>query len=46
MNQYLDTLSQFAGMFYKDIPSDSQKFLVLMINEAILLSEIMERESK
>ena len=46
VNQYLDTLSQFAGMFYKDIPSDSQKFLVLMINEAILLSEIMERESK
>lgn len=46
VDQYLDTLSQYAGMFYKDIPSDSQKFLVLMINEAILLSEIMEKESK
>lgn len=46
VDQYLDTLSQYAGMLYKDIPSDSQKFLVLMINEAILLSEIMEKESK
>lgn len=46
VDQYLDTLSQYAGMFYKDIPSDSQKHLVLMINEAILLSEIMEKESK
>ena len=44
--QYLDTLSQFAGMFYKDIPRDSQKYLVLMVDEAILLSEIMDKESK
>lgn len=46
VRQYVESLSEFAGMFYKDIPHDSQKYLVLMVDEAILLSELMSKDSK
>lgn len=42
--QYVETLSQYRGMRYKDIPKDGQEHLVLMVDEAILLSEIMSKE--
>lgn len=42
--QYVEELSQYRGMRYKDIPKDGQEHLVLMVDEAILLSEIMGKE--
>lgn len=44
VDQYVETLAQYCGMRYKDIPKDGQEHLVLMVDEAILLSEIMSKE--
>ena len=44
LEQYLEALSQYRGMRFKDIPKDGQDHLVMMVDEAILLSEIMGKE--
>ena len=44
VDQYIEALAQYRGMRYKDIPRDGQEYLVLMVDEAILLSEIMSKE--
>lgn len=44
IDQYVGALSQYRGTRYKDIPKDGQDHLVMMVDEAILLSEIMVKE--
>jgi len=44
VEQYLDALAQYSGIPYKALPKDVQKDLVLMVDEAILLSELMNNE--
>ena len=44
VDQYIDALSQYRGMRFKDIPKDGQNHLVMMVDEAILLSEIISKE--
>lgn len=46
VEQYLDALSQYSGINYEEIPEKDQEQLVMMLNEAILLSELMIKESK
>lgn len=44
VERYVEALSLYRGMRYRDIPKDGQKCLVLMVDEAILLSEIMSKD--
>ena len=44
VDQYIEALSQYRGMRFKDIPKDGQNHLVMMVDEAILLSEIISKE--
>lgn len=44
VEQYVEGLSQYRGMRFKDIPKEGQEHLVLMVDEAIVLSEIMSKE--
>lgn len=44
VEQYVEELSQYRGMRYRDVPKDGQEHLVIMVNEAILLSEIMSKD--
>ena len=44
VDRYVEDLSQYRGMYFKDIPKEGQKHLVCMVDEAILLSETMSRE--
>lgn len=46
VDQYLEALEQYRGSNFKDISKDVQNDLVQMVNEAILLSELMSKESK
>ena len=46
VDQYLEVLKQYRDLNFKDIPKEEQKNIVLMVDEAILLSEIMDKESK
>ena len=46
IDQCLEALEQYRGSNFKDIPKDTQNDLVQMVNEAILLSELMSKESK
>lgn len=46
VEQYLGALSQYSGINYEEIPGKDQEQLVMMLNEAILLSELMSKESK
>lgn len=45
VDQYLEVLEQYRGENFRDIPKDNQKHLVLMVDEAILLSELMNKEN-
>lgn len=45
IEQYLDALTQYSGTPYNTLPKDVQKDLVLMVDEAILLSELMNNEA-
>ena len=40
----VEALTQYRGMRYRDIPKDGQEYLVMMVDEAILLSEIMGKD--
>lgn len=44
--QYIEGLVQYSGHLFKEIPREEQKFLVMMVDEAVLLSELMGKESK
>lgn len=44
VEQYVEALTQYRGMRYRDIPKDGQEYLVMMVDEAILLSEIMGKD--
>lgn len=44
VDQYVAALSQYCGINYKDIPKNEQEYLVMMVDEAILLSEIMGKD--
>lgn len=44
VEHYVETLSKYRGMNYRDISKDGQEQLIMMIDEAILLSEIIGKE--
>ena len=45
VDQYLEVLKQYRGLNFKDIPKEEQKNIVLMVDEAILLAELMSKEN-
>lgn len=44
VNKKLEVLQQFTGMQYKDLPKDAQVDLVAMVNDAVALSELINRD--
>lgn len=45
LDQYLEALEQYRGVNFKGLPKEAQKDIVLMVDEAILLSELMSKEN-
>ena len=39
LDQYLEALEQYRGVNFKGLPKEAQKDIVLMVDEAILLSD-------
>lgn len=45
VEQYLDVLDRYRDVSFKDIPKDDQRNIILLVDEAILLSELMSKEN-
>ena len=45
VDQYLEALEQYRNVSFKDIPKSDQKNIVLLVDEAIVLSELMSKEN-